>query len=62
MPDPTRDHQKGSGPDPDARGPDQTPRWVYAIGAVITALILLVVILHLTGNALGGHMGPAGTH
>jgi hypothetical protein len=62
MPDPTRDHRKGSRHNHGAGGPDPTPYWVYAIGAVVTALILLVVILHLTGNALGGHMGPAGTH
>jgi hypothetical protein len=33
-----------------------TPRWVKVSIAIIIALILLVVILHLTGNDFGGHM------
>jgi hypothetical protein len=37
-----------------------TPRWVKIFLAVIIALILLVVILHLTGNDFGGHMKHLG--
>ena len=33
-----------------------TPRWVKVFVIIIIALILLVVILHLTGNDFGGHM------
>lgn len=33
-----------------------TPRWVKVFVVIIIALILLVVILHLTGNDFGGHM------
>jgi hypothetical protein len=31
------------------------PRWVKVFGIVILVLVLLVVLLHLTGNSLGGH-------
>jgi hypothetical protein len=33
-----------------------TPRWVKVSIVIIIALIVLVVILHLTGNDFGGHM------
>lgn len=31
------------------------PRWVKVSGALLMLLALVVVILHLTGNDLGGH-------
>jgi uncharacterized membrane protein YidH (DUF202 family) len=33
-----------------------TPRWVKVSVMIMIALIVLVVILHLTGNDFGGHM------
>lgn len=33
-----------------------TPRWVKLFVVIIIALILLIVILHLTGNDFGSHM------
>ncbi len=36
-----------------------TPRWVKVSIVFIIALIVLVVILHLTGNDFGGHMNPS---
>jgi hypothetical protein len=35
--------------------PTTTPRWVKVFGIIVVVLILLFVILHLTGNSLGGH-------
>jgi hypothetical protein len=40
------------------------PRWVKVVGILAAALLLLVVILHLTGNSLGGpgsHSMPTGS-
>ena len=37
--------------------PPGLPRWVKVFGIIALVLILLVVILHLTGNSLGGPMG-----
>jgi hypothetical protein len=37
-----------------------TPRWVKVSVMIIIALIVLVVILHLTGNDFGGHMNHLG--
>jgi hypothetical protein len=34
--------------------PYRTPRWVKVSGVLVIALVLLVVVLHLTGNSLGG--------
>ncbi|MEO5886372.1 MAG: hypothetical protein ABIQ77_01800 [Anaerolineales bacterium] len=42
---------------PDRGSPPSTPRWLKALVIVFIALILLVVILHLTGNSLGGPGG-----
>ena len=42
---------------PDRGSPPSTPRWVKVFGIIALILILLVVILHLTGNSLGGPMG-----
>lgn len=39
---------------PDYDSPPATPRWVKVFGIVCIALVLLVVVLHLTGNSLGG--------
>ena len=35
----------------------RTPRWVKVFGVVALILILLIVVLHLTGNSLGGFHG-----
>lgn len=32
-----------------------TPRWVKVFGIVALVLILIFIILHITGNNLGGH-------
>ena len=37
--------------------PPSTPRWVKVFGIIAIALVLLFVILHLTGNSLGGPGG-----
>ena len=34
-----------------------TPRWVKAFGIVAFVLLVLFVVLHLTGNGLGGLHG-----
>ncbi|MBC8075173.1 MAG: hypothetical protein H7Y32_03780 [Chloroflexales bacterium] len=39
---------------PDQGAPPSTPRWVTVTGVIIIVLVLLVGILHLTGNSLGG--------
>ena len=62
MPASEQIHRPGPAADQRPRRPDQTPRWVYVVGAVVAGLILLVVVLHLTGNAIGGHLPPAGPH
>ncbi len=48
----------------DGGPPAGTPRWVKILGVVLLLLVLLVVVLHLTGNSLGGpgsHLGSAAT-
>lgn len=40
---------------PGGDSPPAAPRWVKVFGVVFVVLVLLVVILHLTGNGLGGH-------
>jgi len=42
---------------PDRGSPPSTPRWVKVSGIIFIVLILLVIILHLTGNSLGGPGG-----
>jgi hypothetical protein len=37
-----------------------TPRWVKISIMIMIALIILVVILHLTGNDFGGHLSHSG--
>jgi hypothetical protein len=44
---------------PDRRSPPGIPRWVKVFGIIFIALVLAFVILHLTGNSLGGPMGHA---
>jgi hypothetical protein len=53
-------------PDPDipadAGQPAGTPHWVKVLGSLVLLLVLLVAVLHLTGNSLGGpgsHLGSA---
>ncbi len=56
MPDPSPD----ADPAPEAGQPVGTPRWVKVIGVVVLVLVLLVAVLHLTGNSPGGprsHLG-----
>ena len=40
---------------PDRGSPPLTPRWVKVFGIIAILLILVFIILHLTGNRLGGH-------
>ena len=42
---------------PRRRHPAGIPRWVKVLGITALALVLLFVILHLTGNSLGGPGG-----
>ena len=37
------------------------PRWVKVSAIVASILLVVFVVLHLTGNQLGGHM-PPGPH
>jgi hypothetical protein len=49
---------------PDAGQPAKTPRWVWILGILVLLLVLLIAVLHLTGNSLGGpgsHLGSATT-
>ena len=41
---------------PNRGSPPGTPRWVKILGIFFIILILLVIILHLTGNDFGGHI------
>ena len=41
--------------DGDGETPPPTPRWVKLFGIILAVLVLIVVILHLSGNGLGGH-------
>lgn len=34
---------------------NRTPRWVKVFGVIALVLVLLLVILHLTGNGFGRH-------
>ena len=42
---------------PDQEAPPGVPRWVKVFGIVFIVLILVLVILHLTGNGLGNLHG-----
>jgi hypothetical protein len=37
-----------------------TPRWVKAFGITAIVVVLLIIVLHLAGYGLGGHMLHAG--
>jgi hypothetical protein len=41
---------------PNQREAPGVPRWVKVSGIIVIALVLIVVILHLTGNGFGSHM------
>lgn len=51
-PSPYSDSNRDTGDD------TRTPRWVKVFGGIVIVMILLIVILHLTGNSLGGHTPP----
>jgi hypothetical protein len=36
--------------------PPSAPRWVKLFGIIAVALVLLIVVLHLTGRGMDGHM------
>ncbi len=48
----------------DTRAGESTrpPLWVYVFATVVGLLLLVVTVLHLTGNSFGGHVPPAGGH
>jgi hypothetical protein len=39
---------------PDRGSPPSMPRWVKTFGIVIIALVVVVVVMHLTGINIGG--------
>jgi len=41
---------------PDRATPPSMPRWVKVFGIILLMLVIVVIILHLTGNNLGGHI------
>lgn len=43
------------GGQPGRRPVTGTPLWVKALVIAFVALIILIIILHLTGNSFGGH-------
>jgi hypothetical protein len=50
-------------PTPGTEQATAVPRWVKLLGVVLLLLVLLIAVLHLTGNSLGGpgsHLGVAG--
>jgi hypothetical protein len=58
MTEPAMDPDRG----PEARPAAGMPRWVKVLGVLVLLVVLLVVVLHLTGNSLGGpgsHLGSA---
>ena len=50
---PSSSRESGASPQP-----YRTPRWVKTVAILALAVILLFVVLHLSGNSLGG----PGTH
>lgn len=50
--DPTPGDDTGVGPD--SRSTAGTPRWVKVFGIIVILLVLLIGVLHITGNSLGG--------
>jgi hypothetical protein len=59
---PSRSKFMSQSDDEPGRGsPPSAPRWVKVSAIIFAVLVLLFVILHLTGNSLGGpgsHMPP----
>jgi hypothetical protein len=56
MADSRSSHRDGG--DPDGVDPTSTaraPRWVKVFGFIALGLVLLIAVLHVTGNSLGGH-------
>ncbi|MCA0144061.1 hypothetical protein [Blastococcus sp. LR1] len=50
------------GTTPDAEPPPGAPRWVKVLALLVLLLALVFVVLHLTGNSVGGpgrHLGLA---
>jgi hypothetical protein len=41
--------------EPERRAASGTPRWVKVLGVIALVIVLFVVIMHLTGNSLGGY-------
>jgi hypothetical protein len=41
---------------PDRATPPSMPRWVKVFGIILLMLVIVVIILHLTGNNPGGHI------
>jgi hypothetical protein len=41
--------------------PAGTPRWVKVLGLLVLLMVLLVAVLHLTGNSMGGHGSHLGS-
>jgi hypothetical protein len=66
MSEPTADRDEpDAGPSPAPDQPVGTPRWVKVLGILVLLLVLLVAVLHLTGNSPGGpgsHLGMAVGH
>jgi hypothetical protein len=58
MTDPSADADHAA----DAGQPVGTPRWVKVLGVLVLVLVLLVAVLHLTGNSLGGPGSHLGLH
>jgi len=62
-PDTGDDTGGDTGARPDRGSTTHAPRWVKLSGIVVVGLVLLFVILHITGNSLGGpgsHTLPEG--
>ena len=61
MTEPSADRD-GPTPGPGPHRPAGTPGWVRVLGILVLLLVLLVAVLHLTGNSPGGpgsHLGLA---
>lgn len=57
MAEPTSgDSLAGGGPRPERGAHERAPRWVKVFAIVALILFAVIVVLHLTGNQLGGHM------
>jgi hypothetical protein len=54
MAEPSPDGTPDTDAPPGGRGPHRRPRWVSAAVLIAVLLLAVVVVLHLTGNSLGG--------